>query len=98
LVITIEVDNNREIFMNRAYYSDSIPNFLKSDVNTILGVLERSNDFALERTQLDAWIEEIQILQSVLEPYQGAIYFEYSIPRMGRRIDVVLLIGPVFCP
>ena len=81
--------------MNRAYYSDSIPNFLESDVNTILGVLERSNDFTLERTQLDAWIEEIQILQSVLEPYRGAIYFEYSIPRMGRRIDVVLLIGPV---
>jgi hypothetical protein len=81
--------------MKRAYYSDSISNFLSSDVNTILGILERGNDFTLERTQLDAWIEEIQTLQSVLEPYQGAIYFEYSIPRMGQRIDVVLLIGPV---
>jgi len=81
--------------MKRAYYSDSIPNFLTSNVNTILGTLERGNDFSLELTQRDAWLEEIQILKSVLPPHQGAIYFEYSIPRMGQRIDVVLLIGPV---
>ncbi len=28
----------------------------------------------------------------MLEQYSGSIYFEYAIPRMGRRIDVVLLI------
>jgi len=28
-----------------------------------------------------------------LPPFKGSIFFEYSIPRMGRRIDVVLLIG-----
>jgi Schlafen group 3, DNA/RNA helicase domain len=81
--------------MNRAYYSDSISNFLTSDVRAILGTIELDNDFPSELTQRDAWLEEIQILQSTLRPYQGAIYFEYSIPRMGRRIDVVLLIGPV---
>jgi Schlafen group 3, DNA/RNA helicase domain len=81
--------------MKREYYSDSISNFLSSDVDAILGALERGNDFSLELTQRDAWLEEIQILQSVLSGCQGSIYFEYSIPRMGRRIDVVLLIGPV---
>jgi len=81
--------------MSRAYYSDSIATFLNTDVDAILGALERGNDFSLELTQRDAWMEEIQILKSVLPPYQGAIYFEYSIPRMGQRIDVVLLIGPV---
>ncbi len=81
--------------MNRAYYSDSISNFLSSDLRTILGTIELGNDFPSELTQRDAWVEEIQILQSVLQPYQGAIFFEYSIPRMGRRIDVVLLIGSV---
>jgi len=81
--------------MNRAYYSDSISTFLTSDPNAILGILGRGNDFPLEPTQRDAWLEEIQILQSVLQPYHGGIYFEYSIPRMGQRIDVVLLIGPV---
>ena len=39
--------------------------------------------------------EEIDILRETLGSYEGNIYFEYDIPRMGRRIDVVLLIGPV---
>lgn len=80
--------------MNRAYYSDSISNFLSSDVTTILGTIELNNDFPSELTQRDAWVQEIQILKSVLAPHEGRIYFEYSIPRMGQRIDVVLLIGP----
>ena len=54
----------------------------------------RRSDFAVEQTQRDAWLEEIRILHSALSLCQGSIYFEYSIPRMGRRIDVVLLIGP----
>ena len=32
---------------------------------------------------------------AALQPYQGTVYFEYSIPRMGKRIDAVVLIGPV---
>src|SRR5579885_3843891 len=80
--------------MGRAYYSDSIANFLISDPDRLLGILERRNEFSLELNQRDAWLEEIQILQSVLKPYQGGVYFENSIPRLGQRIDVVLLIGP----
>jgi hypothetical protein len=49
----------------------------------------------VEPTQSNAWLEEISIMRKVLLSLQGSIYFEYSIPRMGRRIDVVLLIGPV---
>lgn len=81
--------------MKREYYSDSIAGFLKSSPEEILGQLARNNDFSLEQTQRNAWLAEIDILHSILQPYQGAIYFEYSIPRMGQRIDVVLLIGSV---
>jgi hypothetical protein len=81
--------------MNRAYYSNSISNFLNSSPDEILGKLARANDFDLVQTQRDAWEKEISILQKVLDEKYGAIYFEYSIPRMGKRIDVVLLIGPV---
>ena len=45
--------------------------------------------------KLNAWRQEISILRETLGSYEGTIYFEYDIPRMGRRIDVVLLIGPV---
>jgi len=81
--------------MKREYYSDSIANFLKTSSEEILGKLASENEFSLEQTQRDAWKEEIIILHKALPPDQGHIYFEYSIPRMGQRIDVVALIGPV---
>ena len=81
--------------MKRAFCSDSIANFCKSAPEEIVGKLAISNDFALEQSQRDAWLEEIRILHATISPHQGSIYFEYTIPRMGQRIDVVLLIGPV---
>ena len=81
--------------MKRAYYSDTIDNFLNTNDDEILGKLTRRNDFSLEQTQREAWLEEIRILRQVLPFYQGSLYFEYSIPRMGQRIDVVALIGAV---
>lgn len=81
--------------MKREYYSDTISNFLRTSTEEILGKLAVNNDFALIQTQRDAWVAQIGILSDTLTSYTGSIYFEYSIPRMGRRIDVVLLIGPV---
>ncbi|MDD5611990.1 MAG: hypothetical protein PHF75_03000 [Gallionella sp.] len=81
--------------MNRAYYSASIQEFLGSSTEEIIGILSLNNDYALIQTQRDAWAVQIEILRTVLYNRQGSIYFEYSIPRMGRRIDVVLLLGPV---
>ena len=81
--------------MKREYYSGSICKFLRSSTEKILGILALNNDFALTNTQRSAWVTQIKILHEVLKLYEGSIYFEYSIPRMGRRIDVVLLIGPV---
>ena len=81
--------------MKREYYSDSIENFINTSSEEILGKLASKNEFSLEQTQRDAWKEEIKILHKALPPNQGHIYFEYSIPRMGQRIDVVALIGPV---
>jgi len=80
--------------MKRAYYSDSIKNFLNSDTDTILGrISQGSDDSSIRQTQQGAWVQQIEILRPILRKYEGAIYFEYSIPRMGERIDVILLIG-----
>ncbi len=81
--------------MKREYYSNSIADFRNTTPDLILGALARNNDFSLEQTQRDAWLYEIIVLQKTLSQFHGTIYFEYSIPRMGRRIDVVLLIGAV---
>jgi hypothetical protein len=48
--------------MERAFYSDSIVNFLTSDEKFILGILAEANNFALDTTQKDAWLDEIRIL------------------------------------
>lgn len=57
-------------------------------------IVERCGD-DLAATQTDAWLAEIEILQAQLRGVDGAILFEFSIPRMGRRVDVVLLAGAV---
>ena len=81
--------------MKRSFYSDTITNFCSAPLETILGILASNNEFSLELTQRAAWREEIDILKSILVNYNGSIFFEYSIPRMGKRIDVVLIIQNV---
>ncbi len=81
--------------MIREFYSDTIPSFLGSSTDEIVGKLTRGGDFPVDLSQRNAWIEEIEILRTALGPYSGGIHFEYSIPRMGERIDVLLVIGPV---
>jgi hypothetical protein len=77
--------------MRRYYYSDSIQDFLTKDETFILGELVASNEFPTDPTQRDAWQYQIRFLKSTLDGREGQIYFEYAIPRMGRRIDVVLI-------
>jgi hypothetical protein len=81
--------------MDRAYYSDSIENFKSKSVEEILGRLSDNNEFSLELTQKDSWKFQIVSLQKILLQQSGSIYFEYAIPRMGKRIDVLLLINSI---
>ena len=55
--------------MNRAYYSNTIENFLKSSNEEILGIMAGKSEFADELPQKDAWKEEIKILKNTLLPY-----------------------------
>ncbi len=60
----------------------------------ILGVMAQAHNFSLLGTQRDAWLEQTTQLQKRLSSFTGDIHFELSIPRMGKRVDVVLVIGP----
>jgi hypothetical protein len=81
--------------MPRQYYSNSIKSFVNSPIDSIIAELVRNNDFSLEQTQRDAWLEEINILRQSLKTYDGSFYLEYSIPRMGKRIDALFIIKSV---
>ncbi len=78
----------------RFWYGASIAEFLDAGPEAVLGELTRNCEFALIPTQRDAWLGQIEFLQSKLTDLAGSIFFEFNIPRMGRRIDVVLVSGP----
>ena len=79
--------------MNRAYYSSSIDSFCRQEPDQILGKMTRNHSFDLNGSQRDAWIEQTRLLREIFRDKTGKIYFEFSIPRMGKRIDCVVIIG-----
>jgi hypothetical protein len=81
--------------MARFFYSDSIGDFLHKSPESILGAIHASALSAVEPAQQSAWLFQINFLQEVLGPFTGRIFFEFSVPRIGKRIDVVLLIGGI---
>lgn len=82
--------------MRRAYYSNSIEDFLTDTQASILGELSLNHtNRTLEDLQKNAWVKQIQILKEQLEGIEGEIYFEFAIPRMGKRVDNIIIIGNV---
>ena len=86
--------------VKRYFHGDTIEGFLAMPDAQIIGILTTAHTSlhtSLQSLQNDAWREEISLLKDILTPYigRGHIYFEYTIPRMGRRIDVVLLLDGV---
>ena len=76
----------------RTYYSAPIVNFLCQPTAEILGIIH-SNDISAETTiqQSNTWEIEVEILKDQLRGLDGRVIFEYTIPRMGKRVDVVVL-------
>lgn len=87
--------------MPRCLFHSTIKVFLDASQNSILGEITSNYHGTILTTTNEAWAGEINILKSCLHPWEeefGHIIFEYDIPRLGKRIDVVLLLrGIVFC-
>lgn len=87
--------------MSRCMYQDSLSGFLQSAPESILGKIVAAFHGNVQTASISAWEGEVQILQRALEEWSqedASIFFEYDIPRLGKRIDVVLLLkGIVFC-
>ncbi len=76
----------------RTYYSASIADFLRQPTEGILGIIH-SNDISANTKiqQSNTWESEVEILKNQLRGLEGRVIFEYTIPRMGKRVDVVVL-------
>ena len=81
------------IQLPRAYYRAAVAEFLLATPETVLGTLASNSDVPVEPAQRNAWLEQIRILKVVLPGLSGTLFLEFNIPRMGRRIDVVLISG-----
>ncbi|OHQ24823.1 hypothetical protein HMPREF2551_08880 [Neisseria sp. HMSC066H01] len=80
--------------MLRAYYGKSITDFIQENDLNILGTLAKNHGYqTLEKSQQNAWERQITILKSQLAELTGYIYFEFSIPRMGKRVDNIVILG-----
>jgi len=83
--------------MRRFQYGDTIAGFASCSQAEILGQLTKDTEFSIESTQIGAWKFQIEFLQKVLSGRDGGLFFEYSIPRMGKRVDVIIVLnGLVF--
>lgn len=86
---------------NRCLYHATFQKFLSTDSMRILGIFHDNFHGDVQTTTREAWKSEITLLQNVLHTWKeekGDIVFEYDIPRLGKRIDVVLLLrGIIFC-
>lgn len=80
--------------MNKAYYSNFINDFISEDSQTIYGKISGQYDLnKLNIQQSNAWKSQIKILKETISAFSGKIYFEFTIPRMGKRVDNILIIG-----
>lgn len=81
----------------RFYYSDTIRDFLEKSTNEIVGALTRASQYDINDETKQSWVEEIETLKPSLEKFsgRGSVYFEYNIPRMGRRADVIVLVDDI---
>jgi hypothetical protein len=78
--------------MMNYYYRNSIQKFLTSSVNEIIGSLTRSNEFDATFLQNKSWELQIPILKKALVGFEGEVFFEFSIPRMGKRVDTLVIV------
>lgn len=92
LIVTFE--ENFNIMLN-AYYSNNIKQFLSQSTEEIIGKITLSNKFDTNSNSIESWKVQIEILKKQLKNLDGEIYFEFSIPRMGKRVDVIILINGI---
>lgn len=80
-----------------AYYSASIDTFLAASQEHVLGQIVAAARFDVDLNQRDAWQTEIEGLKAALLPHKasGSVYFEFAVPRLGKRIDAVVLLNDV---
>lgn len=85
--------------MTEAQYFGTIPTFLSKGTNEILGEIFSGEQFDATIKTREAWLSEIDIMRETLTQYMqeptSLIFFEYTIPRVGGRMDCGVILKNV---
>jgi len=94
----MHLDKNQDRVLkpqSRAWYGATIDEFLRAPIGEVVNCLIVNSEFPVLPTQRDAWVGSIDVLNQSLEGLKGSLFLEFNIPRMGRRIDAVVIIGAI---
>lgn len=75
-------------------YGRPLVDFLAADSRAVIGELTQHSAFNVDQTQVAAWEGSIDCLREALAPidFDGHLFLEFDVPRLGRRIDAVLVL------
>lgn len=86
--------------MARCLYNSDFATFLYTDSISTYRISDDNYHGEALTTTRDAWKTEIEIMKNVvsgLSDANGQIIFEYDMPRLGKRIDVLLFYRGTYC-
>lgn len=81
-----------------AHYAAPVAEFVDADGDAIVGRLAAASQGSVEGTQITAWLLQVQVLQEALRGTDGFIALEFEVPRLGSRIDAVVLTHGLILP
>lgn len=76
----------------------SIGTFLDTKPSEVMNMLLASSAFDVRLSQREAWEAELEILRRSLAGVDGHIYLEFDVPRLGSRVDAVVVSGAAIVP
>lgn len=77
--------------MRTAYYEATVHEFLAAEDVEVLGQLTRHSPGDVRQSQVLAWEQQISVLKGALKGLSGYILLEFTVPRVGSRIDALLI-------
>jgi len=81
--------------LTRSWFVRSIAEFQSTSDDQVLAELVRGSLFPVLQSQRDAWLAQLPLLRKALAGHTGMMYLEFAIPRMGHRVDAVVLVNGV---
>lgn len=81
-----------------AWYAAPIERFESAGPTEIFGRLASASRLEETVEQRDAWRRQITLLRGAIAGLRGWIFLEFDIPRLGSRIDAVVIAGAAIIP